>query len=103
MIVIDTVPFTSSDGPLKLFNAFEKAVESRPFGAKAAYIYCGGSWTMSRGDGGLDTWTDERQPNAHRVVLTKFRSEVEQKVLSCRSHHLLHCTMKSVDSTLTRS
>ena len=85
MPVIDTVPYTSSQGPLKLFNVFTKAVESRPPGAKAAYIYCGGSWTMSRGGGGLDKWTDERQPNAGRLQLTKWRSEVEKVVLTCKS------------------
>ena len=37
---------------------------------------------MSRGDGGLEKWTDERQPNSGRVELTKWRSEVESKVLS---------------------
>jgi hypothetical protein len=84
-LVIDTVPFTSPDGPLKLFNAFTKAVESRPPGAHASYIYCGGSWTMSRGNGGLDKWTDERQPNAGRLELTKWRSEVEKVVLTCEA------------------
>jgi hypothetical protein len=83
MIVIDTVPFTSSEGPLKLFNAFAKAVDSRPPGGHASYIYTGGSWTMSRGGGGLDKWTDERQPNAGRLQLTKWRSEVEKVVLAC--------------------
>ena len=85
MVVIDTVPFTSPEGPLKLFNAFAKAVDSRPPGAKPSYIYCGGSWTMSRGGGGLDKWTDERQPNAGRLQLTKWRSEVEKVVLTCES------------------
>jgi len=85
MVVIDTVPFTSPEGPLKLFNAFVKAVDSRPPGAKPSYIYCGGSWTMSRGGGGLDKWTDERQPNAGRLQLTKWRSEVEKVVLTCES------------------
>jgi hypothetical protein len=83
MVVIDTVPFTAPQGPLKLFNAFVKAVDSRPPGAKPSYIYCGGSWTMSRGGGGLDKWTDERQPNAGRLQLTKWRSEVEKVVLTC--------------------
>jgi hypothetical protein len=85
--VIDTVPFTSPEGPLKLFNAFVKAVDSRPPGAKPSYIYCGGSWTMSRGGGGLDKWTDERQPNAGRLQLTKWRSEVEKVVLTCEFFH----------------
>lgn len=38
---------------------------------------------MSRGGGGLDKWTDERQPNAGRLQLTKWRSEVEKVVLTC--------------------
>lgn len=79
--VIDTIPFESADGPLRLFNAFTSSVKDRPAGAKAAYIYCGGSWTMSRGDGGLESWTDERQPNSGRIALTKWRSEVEHEVL----------------------
>lgn len=83
--VIDTIPFESAEGPLALFDAFTHAVQHRPPGAKAAYIYCGGSWTMSRGDGGLDNWTDERQANSGRVQLTKWRSEVESKVLSSAS------------------
>jgi hypothetical protein len=88
MVVIDTVAFTSPEGPLKLFNALVQAVDSRSPGAKPSYIYCGGSWTMSRGGGGLDKWTDERQPNAGRLQLTKWRSEVEKVVLACES--LLH-------------
>lgn len=80
--MIDTIPFESAAGPLRLFDAFVDVVSDRPAGAKAAYIYCGGSWTMSRGSGGLEAWTDERQANSGRVRLTKWRSEVEGKVLS---------------------
>lgn len=80
--MIDTIPFESAAGPLALFDAFTAAVSDRPAGAKPTYIYCGGSWTMSRGNGGLDSWTDERQPNSGRVQLTKWRSEIEQKVLT---------------------
>jgi len=42
---------------------------------------------MSRGGGGLDRWTDERQPNAGRLQLTKWRSEVEKVVLTCTSSY----------------
>jgi len=103
MVVIDTVPFTSPEGPLKLFNAFAKAVDSRPPGAKPSYIYCGGSWTMSRGGGGLDKWTDERQPNAGRLQLTKWRSEVEKVVLTCESSlHSASFRMKDEKDQLLR-
>lgn len=86
--VIDTIPFESAEGPLGLFDAFIDTVRDRPPGAKAAYIYCGGSWTMSRGSGGLENWTDERQANSGRVELTKWRSKVESKVLSSESSWL---------------
>lgn len=39
---------------------------------------------MSRGDGGLESWTDERQPNSGRIALTKWRSEVEHEVLGSK-------------------
>jgi len=83
--VIDTIAFEGPGGPLALFKAFTNEVCSRRTGAQAAYIYCAGSWTMSRGSGGLDQWTDERQPNSGRVELTKWRTKVEQEVLSCES------------------
>ena len=59
---------------------------------------------MSRGNGGLDKWTDERQPNAGRVELTKWRSQVEKPVLSCMSHYsTLSFNGKWADNQPTRS
>ena len=58
---------------------------------------------MSRGGGGLDKWTDERQPNAGRLQLTKWRSEVEKVVLTCESLHPFRHEVKTADIQRRRS
>ncbi|KAI9636345.1 uncharacterized protein MKK02DRAFT_37108 [Dioszegia hungarica] len=81
-VVIDTIPETGPEGPLATFKAVSSAVEKRQNGAKLTYIYTGGSWCHSRGLGGLDQWTDERQPYGHGVQLTQWRWKVEEQVLA---------------------
>ena len=81
--VIDTVPATSPDAPLATFDAVVKLTQNRPIGSKLTYIYTGGSWVHARGAGGLDKWTDERQPYGGAVELTQWRWKVEEKVLAC--------------------
>jgi len=60
-------------------------VKARDPGARLTYIYTGGSWVHSRGTGGLETWTDERQPHSGQNKLTAWRWEVEKEVLSSTS------------------
>lgn len=83
--MIDTVPATSPEGPLATFRHVVQATAQRGAGAKVTYIYTGGSWTQSRGAGGLDKWTSEQQPHTGQVKLTKWRWEVEKEVLEGES------------------
>lgn len=82
--MIDTVPATSPDVPLATYKHVVKATSKRGAGAKITYIYTGGSWTQSRGPGGLDKWTSEQTPHSGQVKLTAWRWEVEKEVLECR-------------------
>lgn len=83
--VIDTVPSTSPEVPLATYKHVVEVTASRGAGAKVTYIYTGGSWTQSRGMGGLDNWTSEQQPHSGQVKLTAWRWEVEKVVLECES------------------
>lgn len=85
MVVIDTIPNTGPEKPLEIFDAIVSATNDRPMGAKLTYIYTGGSWVYSRGLGGLEKWTDERQPYGPGVELTQWRWKVEEQVLSGES------------------
>lgn len=67
---------------LATFHHDMSLIASRPPGAKLTYIYTGGSWVHSRGTGGLESWTDERQPHSGRNKLTSWRWEVEKEVLA---------------------
>jgi len=86
-VVIDTIPETSPEGPLALFNHCVSLYANRPAGAKATYIYTGGSWVHSRGEEGLESWTDERQPQSGRIKLTAWRWEVEKEILTTDKVH----------------
>lgn len=83
--VIDTIPATSPEVPLATFNHVLALNKDRPDGAKVTFIYTGGSWVHSRGSGGLESWTDERQPHTGRNKLTAWRWEVEKEVLKSMS------------------
>lgn len=83
--MIDTVPCTSPEIPLATYKHVAKASASRGAGSKITYIYTGGSWTQSRGMGGLDKWTSEQQPHSGEIKLTAWRWEVEKVVLEGES------------------
>lgn len=105
--VIDTVPATSPDAPLATFDAVVKLTQNRPIGSKLTYIYTGGSWVHARGAGGLDKWTDERQPYGGAVELTQWRWKVEEKVLACEycnytPHPRLTCLATAVQGIVIR-
>lgn len=80
--MIDTVPATSPEVPIATYKHVAQASSKRGAGAKITYIYTGGSWTQSRGPGGLDKWTSEQTPHSGQVKLTAWRWEVEKEVLA---------------------
>ncbi|KAK4686743.1 hypothetical protein P7C73_g3378, partial [Tremellales sp. Uapishka_1] len=86
-VVLDSTPAVGSEVPLKTFKHTVSKVADRPAGAALTYIYCGGSWVHSRGTGGLDSWTDERQPHSGQNKLTAWRWDVEKEVLASKDVH----------------
>ena len=64
------------------FQRFLSSVSHRPAGSpKATYIYTSGLWYMSRGYGGLDKWSDERQPHSTYNEAVQWRGDIENAVL----------------------
>lgn len=81
---MDCLAAAGADSALAIFNTFLKAVSDRPKGApRPTFIYCSGHYVMARGYGGLDKWSDERQPADAPVNKgTIWRIKVEEPVLS---------------------
>lgn len=46
------------------------------------YIFTGGAWSHSRGNGGLDKWSSEQLPPASELEVSAWQREVEAAVLS---------------------
>ena len=64
------------------FTYFRSLVAGRPkAGPKPTYIYTGGLWSITRGAGGLETWTDERQPRTDYLEAVQWRTEIEEPIL----------------------
>lgn len=83
--VIDTVPAYGPEVPRKSYEHVVSLAKSRERGAKLTYIFTGGLWSLSAGPGGLDKWTDERQPDSGQIKLTAWRKEVQDDILSSTS------------------
>lgn len=81
--MVDCLAANGPEPALALFNAFVKAVAGRPKGSPLPiFIYCSGHYVMARGYGGLDKWSDERQPADAPVNKgTLWRQKVESAVL----------------------
>ncbi|ORY30349.1 hypothetical protein BCR39DRAFT_529303 [Naematelia encephala] len=82
-VVVDALAASGgSAAALATFNHFLSLVSKRPRAApKPTYIYTGGLWSLSRGDGGLESWTDERQPRSDYNPTVAWRAEIEDVVL----------------------
>ncbi|WVQ98137.1 hypothetical protein IAU59_005259 [Kwoniella sp. CBS 9459] len=80
-VVIDGLTATGPDDALSTFNYFLEQVD-RPKGSpKPTYIYTSGLWANARGPGGLDKWTDERQPLSKYNEAVQWRALIEVPVL----------------------
>ena len=80
--VVDVLKGAGADAAKQTFQRFLSSVSHRPPGApKATYIYTSGLWYMSRGHGGLDKWSDERQPSSDYNGAVQWRGEIENAVL----------------------
>ncbi|WWC59553.1 uncharacterized protein I303_102109 [Kwoniella dejecticola CBS 10117] len=80
-VVIDALSATGSKAALDTFNNYLEYVD-RPRGSpKPTYIYTSGLWINARGYGGLDKWTDERQPVSKFNKAVQWRPEIEVPVL----------------------
>ncbi len=81
-VVCDILKTSGPANALATFHHFVDLVGKRPRATpKATYIYTGGLWSLSRGVGGLETWTDERQPRTEYNEAVGWRAEVEDPVL----------------------
>ena len=80
--VIDCSSIKSASDALSLANHFKHVISNRPRAApKPTYIYTGGLWSWTRGAGGLETWSDERQPRSDYNPYVGWRAEVEDPIL----------------------
>jgi nucleoside-diphosphate-sugar epimerase len=80
--VVDCLAAGGADQALGIFNAFLEAVSGRPKGSpRPTYVYCSGHYVMARGYGGLDAWSDERQPAEAPINKgTIWRTKIEGAV-----------------------
>jgi hypothetical protein len=81
--VIDLIVITGPQDTLATYLHFAASVVSRPRGgAKPTYIFAEGHWTLTKGLGGLEKWTDERQPQTEYNMLTRWHAEVEREIFA---------------------
>ena len=81
--MLDCLAAAGPEKALAILDTFTSAVAHRPAGAPLpTYVYCSGHYVMARGYGGLDRWTDERQPaGAPMNKGTIWREKIETAVL----------------------
>lgn len=92
--VIDCLKGQGAKAALSIFQNF-KSASSRPKGSpRPTFIYTGGLWSNTRGDGGLESWTDERQPRSSYNEAVAWRQEIEDPILTgeyfCTPTHTQH-------------
>lgn len=80
--MVDVLKGAGAAAAKQTFHRFLSSISHRPAGSpKATYIYTTGLWYMSRGHGGLDKWSDERQPPSDYNQAVQWRGEIENAVL----------------------
>ncbi|RSH92239.1 hypothetical protein EHS25_008654 [Saitozyma podzolica] len=80
-VFVDILKADGSASALKTFHHFLSCFSRPKASPKPTYIYTGGLWSMSRGPGGLESWTDERQPRSGYNGAVGWRAEIEDPVL----------------------
>ncbi|WRT64693.1 uncharacterized protein IL334_001627 [Kwoniella shivajii] len=86
-IVVDALSANGAKTAIDTFHNYLQYV-NRPKGSpKPTYIYTSGLWINSRGYGGLDKWTDERQPTSTYNEGVQWRPLIEIPVLESEKVH----------------
>ncbi|WVQ69351.1 uncharacterized protein L199_007568 [Kwoniella botswanensis] len=86
-VVIDALSANGAKPAIDIFHNFLKHLD-RPKGSpKPTYIYTSGLWINSRGYGGLEKWTDERQPTSTYNEAVQWRPLIEVPVLESEKVH----------------
>lgn len=81
-LVVDVLKGAGPDKALDTYHHFLSQIAHRPRAApKVTYIYTGGLWSNSRGSGGLESWTDERQPRSDYNEAVGWRAKIEDPLL----------------------
>lgn len=86
---MDCLAAAGPEKAVAIFETFTVAVKDRSEGAPLpTYVYCSGHYVMARGYGGLDKWTDERQPAEAPVNKgTIWRKKIEVPVLTSKNYN----------------
>jgi hypothetical protein len=84
--VLDCLASGGAEKALAIFHTFLSAISGRPEGSPLpTYLYTSGHYVMARGYGGLEAWSDERQPaNAPVNKGTIWRSQIEVPVMKSK-------------------
>ncbi|WWC86816.1 uncharacterized protein L201_001695 [Kwoniella dendrophila CBS 6074] len=86
-VVIDALSANGAKPAVDTFHNFLDYLD-RPKGSpKPTYIYTSGLWIMTRGYGGLEKWTDERQPTTTYNESVQWRPLIEGPVLDSEKVH----------------
>ncbi|WVR04697.1 hypothetical protein IAU60_001708 [Kwoniella sp. DSM 27419] len=80
-VVIEALVATGPDDAKACFQNFLDHIDRRAGSPKPTYIYTGGLWVNARGPGGIDEWTDERQPVTDLNEAVRWRHLVENPIL----------------------
>ncbi|WWD21567.1 hypothetical protein CI109_106053 [Kwoniella shandongensis] len=86
-VVIDCLGATGPNDAVSAFKNFLSHVDRPKSSPKPTYIYTSGLWINARGMGGLDKWTDERQPTSTYLEAVQWRPLVEVPILESDRVH----------------
>jgi hypothetical protein len=82
LTVVDLVVITGLEGTLATYRNYVASISNRPKGGvKPTFIAAEGHWTLTRGMGGVECWTDERQPPSGQMDLVKRRVDLSKEIL----------------------
>jgi hypothetical protein len=79
--VIDTIRSSEAETPLAALRGVEEITSRGSAGTRVTYIFTGGAWSHSRGNGGLDKWSSEQLPPSSDLEVAAWQREVEAAVL----------------------
>ncbi|WVW78386.1 hypothetical protein I302_100340 [Kwoniella bestiolae CBS 10118] len=86
-VVIDILSANGAKSAIDIFHNFLDHLDRLKGSPKPTYIYTSGLWINTRGYGGLDKWTDERQPTSTYNDAVQWRPLIEVPVLESEKVH----------------